>query len=278
MRTRQVFLCLTVVAITLVFAGSSSAEITNCTPITSLPVVISTQGIYCLAGNLSTAMPYGIAIEITANNVMLDLNGWKVGNQAAGMANNAYGVFSSAINVTVRNGIFRGFMYGVSLSGHGARVEDLLVDQNTFRGITVAGQGSIVRRNQVVDTGGSTYSTNVSALGIVVNGKGSVIEDNLVSGLTATGNAEESAILLTYIADQSVVRRNVLIDDARPTGGGISYGIRVEAASDVITVENNVINFDNGIIYNIATGTFSQNVVVNCTTKYFGGTTGSDND
>src|SRR5262245_18005116 len=55
------------------------AETVNCTPLTSLPAVISVSGIHCLTGDLSTSMTSGIAVEITANNVILDLNGFRLG-------------------------------------------------------------------------------------------------------------------------------------------------------------------------------------------------------
>jgi hypothetical protein len=279
MRTRQFAQCFTVVAIALVFAASGWAEITNCTPITSLPATISTQGIYCLTGNLATGITTGSAISISANNVTLDMNGWKLGGQSAGSGTAAFGVYSSAINVTVRNGIVRGFHTGILLTGRGARVEDLLVDQNTTIGIYVAGQGSVVRRNQIIDTGGSTSGSDVQVDAVYLQGTGSVFEDNIISGLTATGNGDELAVHITDSADQTVVRGNVVSDDARSAGTGSTFGILVGDADDVIMVENDVINFDYGIIYaGSATGTYAQNVVVNCSTKYSGGTPGSDND
>ena len=57
------------------------------TAITSPPYVIATQGVYCLTGNLSTSITTGSAIEIQANNVTLDLNGFKLGELVAGATN-----------------------------------------------------------------------------------------------------------------------------------------------------------------------------------------------
>ena len=105
-------------------AGVASApiaqgETVDCTPITTLPATISTQGIYCLTGNLAAPSTFGSghAITIDANNVTLDLNGWKLGGQAAGAGTLAIGIYSLANNVTVKNGIVRGFYYGVLLGG-----------------------------------------------------------------------------------------------------------------------------------------------------------------
>ena len=104
---------------------SVHAETVDCTAVTSLPATIDTQGIYCLTANLATSQASGYAINITANNVTLDLNGWKVGGQAAGVGTAVYGIYSTANNVTVKNGIVRGFYAGIWLTGRGAVVSQM---------------------------------------------------------------------------------------------------------------------------------------------------------
>jgi hypothetical protein len=251
----------------------SHAETINCTPITSLPATIDTQGLFCLTGNLATAQTSGDGIEITANNVTLDLNGWKVGGQAAGTGTQAVGIFSSAANVTIKNGIVRGFAFGVSLNGRGAVVEDLLVDQNTNTGIMTAGQGAIVHRNQVVDTGGSTVVANVQAVGIVANGSGSLVDDNLVSGLAATGSGNEVGISIA--GGDSLVRNNFVTDTVKPTGGGQSSGIEPVMAAQVNVLNNTVSNMNTCIDYlSGATGLYAGNTVAGCDTNFSGGTAG----
>jgi hypothetical protein len=260
-------------------APFSFGETENCTPITSLPSVIDAQGLYCLTGHLSTAITIGYAITINANNVVIDLNGWKLGGQAAGSGTQAKGIYSAASNITVKNGVVRGFYDGVFLTGRGARVEDLLADQNTHYGIHVEGLGALVKNNQIIDTGGSTTISNMSCWGISVNGPGSLVEGNMVSGLAAIGNGGESGITVWGNADNSVVRGNTVTDDSRPAGTGSSHGIRMSGALSVAVIGNSVTNFDYGVMYdNLADGTYAQNVTVNCDTKYFNGTAGSDND
>jgi hypothetical protein len=264
---------LSLALVVLSFSPPSQAETLNCTPITSLPTTISTQGLYCLTGNLATAQTVGLAITINANNVTLDLNGWKIGGQAAGTGTAAWGIISAAANVTVKNGIVRGFYRGIELHGRGAVVRDMLVDQNTAVGIVVGGPGAVVEHNQVVDTGGSTTSRNVSALGIwaYTSSVGARISDNTVSGLGATGAGDEFGI----IADgpNSTVRDNVVSDSAKPTGGGVSYGIR---PTQSIAVKNAVNNFTYGI-YTLTAGIYAHNTAHNCTTPYSGGTAGAGN-
>ena len=255
------------------------AETVDCTPITTLPVTISTQGIYCLTANLATSQTSGYAINVTANNVTLDLNGWKVGGQAAGSGTNAYGIFSAANNVTIKNGIVRGFQVGVDLEGRGATVQGLLADKNTNIGIVVGGSGSLVQSNQVVDTGGSTVGSSVAAAGIVAYGSGTLLQNNLVSGLTATGSEYEYSIFLGPDAAQSTVRGNVLSDTVRPTGGGASYGVYMGGTSAVAVSHNIVTNFTTGVGYvSSATGTYSRNTAISCDTQYSGGTAGAGND
>jgi hypothetical protein len=258
----------------LLACAAARAETVNCTAINSLPVTISSQGVFCLTGNLATNISSGSAITITANNVTLDLNGWKVGGQAAGMSTGANGIISTADNVTIKNGIVRGFNIGINLVGRGGVVEDMLIDQNTSTGIYVAGQGALVRRTQVVDTGGSTKSSKVTIFSILVSGSGSSVEDNVVSGLSATGAGDEYGI---YVSGQySMIKNNIVTDDAKPTGGGISYGI-IAIASQISAVENAVTDFNYGYYYN-SIGLYSQNTAAGCNTPFFGSISGSSND
>jgi hypothetical protein len=272
--TRAHLYCRSIALTLLVFSFSplSRAETLNCTPITSLPTTISTQGLYCLTGNLATNISSGNAITITANNVTLDLNGWKVGGQAAGAGTQTAGIYSAAANVTIKNGIVRGFYYGIDLEGRGAVVQDVLIDQNTQIGIYVNGPGAIVEHNQVVDTGGTTTATDAFAIGIAggSGGLGANISNNTVSGLSATGNGDEWGI--NAIGANSTVRDNVVSDDAKPTGGGTSYGI---LQSGSIALNNTVSNFDIGINNN--GGIYAHNTAFNCTTAYSGGTAGAGN-
>ncbi len=79
-------------------------ETTNCTAITSIPATITTQGIYCLTGNLSGNLATGNAITINTNNVTIDLNGYKLGNRISDVtsSSNTYGIYIlNSTNFTV---------------------------------------------------------------------------------------------------------------------------------------------------------------------------------
>ena len=73
---------------------------------------ITQPGSYYLTGNI-TVPNNSYAIEIAASNVTIDLNGFVVGT-AISVLN---GVYSTATNTTLRNGVVRGFAgHGVDLS------------------------------------------------------------------------------------------------------------------------------------------------------------------
>src|SRR5687768_7170485 len=76
----------------------AAASYDNCTGfVTTLPATIATQGVWCLKQDLSTAITSGNAIAITANNVTLDCNGFKLGGLSAGPASTATGIGSSRL-------------------------------------------------------------------------------------------------------------------------------------------------------------------------------------
>src|SRR6266571_814513 len=102
------------VTLALMFgAAPARAETVNCTAITSLPAVITVQGIYCFTGDLATGITSGNAIDIQTNNVVLDLNGFKLGGLAAGPGTQASGIHAfDRQNLTIKNGTVRGFLTG----------------------------------------------------------------------------------------------------------------------------------------------------------------------
>jgi len=259
----------------LLFTPTAWAETIDCTPITTLPTVITVQGIYCLTGNLATSMATGNAIEIQTNNVTIDLNGWKLGGLAAGAGTMATGIYANQRkNITIRNGTVRGFYYGILLddtspytTSQGHLTEDIRADKNTFIGITVMGRGSIVRRNQVVDTGGSTVQT--FAYGILLYGPGVRALNNDISGTAATGSALPVGLYFLY-ADGAVAEDN-RIDDVSAVIGN-TYGLYIYISNDVLAVGNRITSADNGIYYHASTGKYMGNLTSNVTTPFSGGT------
>ena len=235
-------------------AGPVLAETVNCTPITSLPAVITVQGIYCFTGHLNTAITTGNAIDIQTNNVILDLNGFKLGGLAAGPGTLAVGISAlNRQNITIKNGTIRGFLSGIFLGDAGASqghvVEDIRADQNTLEGINVQGSGVIVRNNQVVATGGSTvFGANVNAFGIVVAGAGPRVLNNDVIDTVKQGAG---------------IARGIVFGGN--TTGGLAVNNRISVA-------------DRGIEYLNSLGKFRDNVTFGVTTPFTGTGTDIGND
>ena len=234
-------------------AAPAQAETVNCTPVTSLPAVITVQGIYCFTGDLSTGITSGNAIEIQTNNVVLDLNGFKLGGLAAGLGTSAKGIrATNRQNIIIKNGTIRGFREGILLETSGASqghiVEDIRADQNTYIAIEVDGSGNIVRNNQVVATGGTTvFGANADAYGISVTGSGPRVLNNDVINTVAQGT-------------------------------GVARGIWVGFVTGGLVVNNRITTADRGIEYFSGSGKYRDTLTFGVTTPFTGGTAVGTND
>jgi len=226
----------------LALCGPAWGGVIDCTPITSLPATITTQGIYCLNRNLRTFMNNGgYAIEIQANNVTIDLNGFFLGG--LGIGNSGYGIYAlNRKNITLRNGRIWGFIYGVFLRdssigdrSHGGHLlEDLRFERNTNTGLHVEGPGNLIRGNQVIDTGG--YSS--SAFGISADGPGTHIVDNEVDN---TFSSTGAAYGIYFSATPAIIQGN-RITETTSTGGGDAYGIYGIPTNIGVIYEANIIS------------------------------------
>ena len=178
----------------LPFAGPARAETVNCTVITSLPAVITSQGVYCLKGDLATAQASGAAVLINTNNVTLDCNGFKLGGLAAGAGSQASGVqATSRQNISIRNCNLRGFGWAINVSGGGHAIEDNRIDGSLGFGILLDANGYVVRGNQVFDTGGG--SNFPGAVGMYLTGEGEASGNTVTGVVAATSHAYGMAVL-----------------------------------------------------------------------------------
>ena len=256
------FLCLALLFAPCAARGAESYD--NCTGfITSVPATVSTQGTWCLKQDLATAISSGNAITIATNNVTIDCNDFKLGGLAAGIATAANGIYSfNRSNITVRHCNVRGFYFGVFLqggAGGGHAVEDNRLDGNTFIGVNVDGDGSVIRRNRVFDTGGSTLQAD--AYGI--SGYYTVdILDNTVAGVTARSGANGSAVgIYTNSSDSGNVNGNRvrgLLKD------GTNFAVAVENVNDtrVAMRDNNVMGVGEiGLTCGSSSDTAKDNVI-----------------
>jgi len=203
--------------------------------ITTLPAVITTQGTWCLKQDLATAITSGSAITINTNNVSIDCNDFKLGGLSAGTGTLSSGIYAaSRSNITVRHCNVRGFFIGINLyatTTGGNVVEDNRLDGNTLDGLSVFGDGSIVRRNIITNTGGSTSITK-HATGIATNYNVDII-DNTIAGVAATSGSNENTWGIAVSNNSS----------GRIIGNGISGLVQV-GTGVVIGIDGN--NANNG--------------------------------
>ena len=201
-----------IVLVLVMGASAAGAETMDCAPITALPAVVTVQGVYCFTGNLAIDVTSGNAIEIQTNNVVLDLNGFKLGNLAAGPGGR--GIFASdRQNITIKNGTIRGFGVGVLLLGFGSQrhiVEDIRVDQSTSTGIHVDGDSVIVRNNQVVGTRGvDLFGPDANGIGIFVSGTDPRVLNNDVINTGKQGAGVATGIYLSLVVGGLVINNRV---------------------------------------------------------------------
>jgi hypothetical protein len=174
------------------------------------PVSISVPGSYVLTGPL-TVTGSTSAIEVTVDDVSIDLNGFAIsgpevctGSGATLSCSGASG--GSGIHdvyndrLSLHDGTMRGFQRGIA-TGDQARIERVSISQMAIDGI-LAQEDAIVRDCHVSLTDG--YGIQA--------GNGAQIRDDVVSGARLAG---------IFASNDAVVRGNTV----RGSGGGIDAGL-----------------------------------------------------
>jgi len=213
----------------------------NCSGfITSLPAVITTQGVWCMDRDLASALSTGNLVTINTNNVTIDCNDYKLGGLGAGAGTTTVGVFAqNRLNATVRNCNIRGTRVGTLLTGSGHIVEDNRFEANRLVSIFVSGDNNVVSRNFVIDTGGG----DGGPIGIQSAG-GVDITSNTVSGVTGTTSV--SGIYLSN-ASYSSVRGNVVRGILRGASGFQTSLEIVGGSLHVDVSDNRFFGVSNGV-------------------------------
>lgn len=217
--------------------SAAHAEVQDCIPITALPAVISVQGIHCFTQDLATNATTGNAITINAPNVIIEMNGFKLGGLGAGAATQVKGIYAyDRQNITIRNGAIRGFRTNIYLDGandglanSGHVIEDMRIQSARYIGIYVKGTRSTIRNNLVFDTG-STNTDYASGISIYA-GTGHTIAGNIITGVTGYNHTRGMVI-----DGPAHIRGN----DIRDLSGDYSVGIYSEGSRTLI--EDNFIS------------------------------------
>jgi hypothetical protein len=217
------------------------AETVNCTPITAVPMTITAQGVYCFKQHVATNMSTGVAIQVNVNNVILDLNGYKLQGATIRSATQALGIASNGHrNITIKNGTVRGFAAAIFLLGGGGNVvEDMRVDFNTLVGMNITGVGNIIRNNVVLATGASTLNANTNTHGLLLTGSLHRVLNNEVLDTMPSGTGFGVGISIGAPSEGIVVEGNRVSNASLPQGGGQTRGIQLGSeASNVVMVNN----------------------------------------
>jgi hypothetical protein len=227
-------------AVVSAIAMPALAETTICTQISTIPYTITAPGVYCLDADFTLAMNSGAAITISASNVTLDMNRHVTA---------AYGVTANQQkNIVVKNGSVQGFSIGVAIFdtapytiSQGNVIEGIAAASNTFVGLMIEGQSSIVERNLVTETGGPNGST-----GIYVAGPDNVVRDNDVS-------ASGTLVIPASNGIGADATHGLVVDDNRVTFGlffpkfsNSFTGISVSQSSNVIIRNTAIVKIDSG--------------------------------
>ena len=210
--------------------------------IASVPATITTQGVWCLDRDFGTGLGSGAAIDIDTNNVTLDCNGFKLGNLAAGTGTGTVGIRAlGRANVTIRNCNLRGFARAIHLEGGigGHVVEDNRIEAARMVAIATLAGPATLRRNRIVDTGGSSVQTDAA---LAIGFEGSVeIVDNVIDGFVVPGAAVECRPTGIKGVDegQSRIERNLVrgmhTADVLDTAMGIDvYGYGTLVADNIL--------------------------------------------
>ncbi len=149
------------------------------------PVTLSAKGSYLLTSNLDAGAESGI--EITAPDVTVDLNGFKLSGTAV---DGSKGINSTFVGSRVRDGVVQSFNSGGIHLDDDAVVENVRVTDSNSHGISV-GNNSRVTNCQAVRHGlrgigagnNAVVSGNISQDSFIgIRADGGVIRDNTVQG------------------------------------------------------------------------------------------------
>lgn len=147
------------------------------------PIGINLPGSYRLSGNLT--VPLGVnAIEINADGVTLDLNGFAITGPGLFPNGGFAAVASTRQRIAVQNGSVSGFVQGMVFNGDARfiRLERLLIDGTVRRanGDVIGGLGAKIGENRashaVVDGLQAIGQVQITCPGLVRNSVASIVE------------------------------------------------------------------------------------------------------
>lgn len=226
--------------VTGLYTHPAQAEISDCTVIKSVPMKIQKSGTYCFKSDLGTLQSTGKAISIEADNVTIDLNGYRLIGPATNPQRLIFGIYSNGRNnITIRNGKIEGFFTAIThdknLTGTGHLIENLHIDSSRLSGISLGAALSIIRNNIITNTGNG--AGNLDTKGIVVYDS----EDILVTGNYigfAAGTKNTSGIWLQTISGGEISGNTI----TNLVGTAKVIGVSFSVSENLLIMNNRIIN------------------------------------
>lgn len=162
----------------------------NAAVISSLPLNITSPGLYCLGSTL-THSGTNHAINISANNVTLDLNGHSL---LSADDNERYGIEVGGSNITLRNGTIEGYTSGITLvTVNNTDIEKVLVDNiRVIESLGSAITTSEINLSSDIVIQKSVFADNVAGDVRLGNSINVSIKDNSFLGISSTQNGNAS--------------------------------------------------------------------------------------
>jgi hypothetical protein len=225
--------------------------------------------------------PSGNAITIDSDYVVIDLNGYGILNTSH-FGTYANGVYAwQRKNITIKNGSIYRFFAGIFLEDSypfsvstGHLVENVKLDNIRAYGILLHGSDMVIQNNIITSTGGHTISEE--SYGIALAGANNFVYNNTVTNTFMRSSAVLAVGIYPRYAHGCVVEFNRIINPA--IGSGNSYCIRIKQCDNVIVSNNRMSTAIFGLGFDISTGKYRNNLAINCTTPYVGGSDMGNNN
>lgn len=256
------------------------------TTITSLPIIITTPGVYNLDCDLENASPSLTSIVVQSDGVQINGNGYSI-NGSTNTTSTNYGIrvidhtdikISNLSIVGHQTGIIIGDTvnakisdptnYGLTVFRASSRIkiEKVNLARQTFQGIHIRADDVLVDNCAMQHIGGTTNHPHAFATAVFLQADNCKITNNRIFGLYPSGNGEGVGIAI-YQGDSSIIRSNVITFPRRSTYGR-NFGIwsRSRNWEDVFISKNTV----NGADYAFGPyGVFTDNKTINTACRMF---------
>ena len=209
------------------------------TKITSLPYTITAPGFYYVTKNLMAPAGQN-GIKISANNVTLDLMGFKV--SGPGWNNTGINFDGTRTDVEIRNGTLTNWENGIYAdSALNVRVINVRI-QAFNKGVSLGGNAHLIKGCEARYT---QYSFNIGS--------------GTVSGCTVIGNINSKYGI--NIDEAGMISNNFISNIQDPNGVGIN--VQNSISRSTVVTGNTVSSCTGGILI-MSFATISSNAVSNC--------------